>query len=234
MLTTGNPASGRPQVVLLPGLGSVGYLFEVLHGCGGWTRATLLDLPGFGRRETADLPADLDSLSAAVTSLVVEALPEPPVVLVGHSTGAQIALRAALQAPQRIRALALIGPTFEPQARQRSRLLTRLLHTSIYEPPGQLRYTLPDYVRGGRRFRQYLRSGLQDRPEEQIATVPAPVLIGRGRHDHFSSPQWVQWLADAAARGRARTLPGAHNMPYAYPGAVVGLIGEACASTSVA
>ncbi len=188
--------------------------------------------PGFGRRETADLPADLDSLSAAVTSLVVEALPEPPVVLVGHSTGAQVALRTAVQAPQRIHALALIGPTFEPQARRRSHLLARHLRTSMYEPPGQLRHTLPDYLRGGRRFRQYLRSALQDRPEEQIGSVPLPVLIGRGRHDYFSSPQWVQWLADAAPRGRARTLPGAHNVPYAHTGAVVGLIGVDGASAA--
>jgi hypothetical protein len=76
MLTAGRLDAERPQVVLLPGLDSMGYLLEVLHACSGWTRTTLLDLPGFGHRRTADLPADLDSLTETLAA-VVEALPGP-------------------------------------------------------------------------------------------------------------------------------------------------------------
>jgi pimeloyl-ACP methyl ester carboxylesterase len=233
MLNAGHVIADRPQVVLLPGLGSVGYLLELLHACGGWTGATLLDLPGFGHRRTADLPADLDSLTDTVAAMLQQ-LPGPPVVLAGHSTGTQLALRAALREPGRVHALALIGPTFEPRARRPTHLLARHLQTSAFEPPGQLRYTLPDYLRGGRRFGQYLRSALADRPEDHISSVTVPVFVARGRHDHYSSPQWVQALADAAPRGRARTLPGAHAVPYNHPGAAAQLIGEACTHPSTA
>jgi pimeloyl-ACP methyl ester carboxylesterase len=110
------------------------------------------------------------------------------------------------------------GATFEPRARRPASLLARHLRTSAYEPPGQLRYTHPDYLRGGRRFQQYLRSALADRPEERIGSIPVPVHVARGRNDHYSSQQWVEDLADAAPQGRARTLPGAHAVPYSHPG----------------
>jgi pimeloyl-ACP methyl ester carboxylesterase len=223
LLVSGVPRPGTPPVLLLPGLGSVGYMFELLHACGGWTQATLLDLPGFGRSETAGCPADLASLTAALVGL----MPAQPAVLAGHSTGTQLALRAAVQAPERVHALALIGPTFEPRARRARTLVARHLRTSVWEPPGQLRYTVPDYARGGRRLGEYLHSALQDRPEEHVGAVRAPVLVARGRHDHFCSPAWAQRLADAAPQGRSVTLPGAHNVPYTHPGAATSLVGQA-------
>ena len=227
-LAAGHARPGLPPVLLIPGLGSVGYMVELLHAVGGWTDARLLDLPGFGRRETADLPADLDSLTATL----VAALPATPAVLVGHSTGSQLATRAAVEAPDRVAGVVLVGPMFEPAARRPRNLLGRHLRTSLFEPPGQMRYTLPDYTRGGRRFAQYLRSALADRPEERISSVTVPLFASRGRHDHYASQEWVQWLADAAPRGRARTLPGAHNVPYLHPGAVALLAGEACAAAA--
>jgi len=222
-LVSGRLRAGRPEVLLVPGLGSVGYLLELLHACGGWTRATLLDLPGFGQRRTADAPSDLGT----VTARLVEALPASPCVLVGHSTGTQVAMHAALDAPERVAALVLVGPTFEPAARRPGNLLMRHMRTSAFEPPGQLRYTLPDYVRGGRRFQKYLASALLDRPEEYISRIQAPVIVARGRHDHFASQRWVEDLAGAAANGSTRTLPGAHAVPYNHPGAVALLAGEA-------
>ena len=225
-LVSGAARPGRPEVLLVPGLGSVGYMVELLHACGGWTRTTLLDLPGFGNARTADLPADLGSL----TQTLVAALPAAPAVVVGHSTGSQLAMHAALAAPGRVGALVLVGPTFEPAVRRTPVLLARHVRTSAFEPPGQLRYTLPDYLRGGRRFREYVRSALDDRPEDHIRRIDVPVLVARGRHDHFASRRWVEELADAAPRGRARTLPGAHAVPYNHPGAVALLAGEAAAS----
>ncbi|MFD2093061.1 alpha/beta fold hydrolase [Blastococcus deserti] len=225
-LVSGRPRTGAPEVVLVPGLGAVGYMLELLHACGAWTRATLVDLPGFGQQRTADLPSDLDS----VTARLLSALPPSPSVLVGHSTGTQVAMHAALDAPDRVGALVLVGPTFEPAARRPGALLARHMWTSAFEPPGQLRYTVPDYLRGGRRFREYLTSALRDRPEEQIGRIQAPVIAARGRHDHFASQEWVQQLAAAAPRGRARTLPGAHAVPYNHPGAVAQLAGEAAAA----
>jgi len=62
-----------------------------------------LDLPGHG--DAADLRASLPETAA----LVLEALPLEPVVLGGYSFGARVALHVALRAPERLRALVLVG-----------------------------------------------------------------------------------------------------------------------------
>ena len=58
-LVSGEVRDGVPEVVLLPGLGAPGYMLDLLHACGAWTRARLLDLPGFGSPRTADCPREL-------------------------------------------------------------------------------------------------------------------------------------------------------------------------------
>jgi pimeloyl-ACP methyl ester carboxylesterase len=95
------------------------------------------------------------------------------------------------------------------------------------EPPGQLRYTLPDYVRGRRQLAAYLREALRDRPEERIGQVQCPVIVAWGEHDSFCTQRWVESLARAAHCGEAITLRAAHNVPYAHPGDVALLLGQA-------
>jgi pimeloyl-ACP methyl ester carboxylesterase len=41
-LVSGARRDGVPEVVLLPGLGAPGYMLDLLHACGAWTRARLL------------------------------------------------------------------------------------------------------------------------------------------------------------------------------------------------
>src|SRR4051794_18041699 len=70
-LTTG-PAGGdhaAPHVVVLPGMGALGYLMPTVRALAGeGLRASLLDLPGFGRRDGLGCrPTVRDVASAAVT-----------------------------------------------------------------------------------------------------------------------------------------------------------------------
>jgi hypothetical protein len=62
-LVAGVPLPPIPRMVIVPGLGAIGYMLDLLHACGAWTEASLLDLPGFGNRVTSDCPADLDTLT---------------------------------------------------------------------------------------------------------------------------------------------------------------------------
>lgn len=75
-----------PDLVVVPGLGALGYLLPALRACATWTRVHLLDLPGFGRRCTAQSPAELADV-AATAAAWLQLVPDRPVVLVGHSTG---------------------------------------------------------------------------------------------------------------------------------------------------
>jgi pimeloyl-ACP methyl ester carboxylesterase len=218
-LISGEPGAGMPEVVLVPGLGAVATMLDLLHACGAWTRATLLDLPGFGSAATARLPVRLDELTR-VAAACLPVAPGPPVVLVGHSTGAQLALRAAAAEPRRVAAVVLIGITFTPGVRANRLRLVPQLRTYLYERPRELLVTLPDLIRGGRRVISYIGEARRDDPEQHLAGLRCPVVVLRGRRDALCPEPFARAIAAAARHGRAHTLPGSHNVPYTHPGAV--------------
>ncbi|MBL8562875.1 MAG: alpha/beta fold hydrolase [Gemmobacter sp.] len=72
------------------------------------------DLPGHGR--AADLAPGQD-LHDEACRVARAAMGEGPVLLIGHSFGATVALRLALEAPERVRQLVLIEPVLFSAAR---------------------------------------------------------------------------------------------------------------------
>jgi pimeloyl-ACP methyl ester carboxylesterase len=223
-LVAGDAVPGVPPVRIIPGLGAIGYILDLLHACAAWGEAALLDLPGWGNPRTRDCPADMTTLTP-VAAGCLGAPGEPPVVLVGHSTGAQLALRAAATAPERVAALVLIGLTFDPPVRERPVRLLPRLRTYLHERPRELVLTVPDFARGRGRVVEYVASALRDRPEEHLPGLRMPVLLLRGRRDTLCPRGWAEGLAALCADGDARTLPGSHNVPYTHPGAVALQIG---------
>ena len=75
-----------------------------------------IDRPGHGHSGRAPGALDLAANSRAVLGVLV-ALQAPPAVLVGHSYGALVALRAALDAPEHVRAVVAVAPAFVTDAR---------------------------------------------------------------------------------------------------------------------
>ena len=215
-----------PELVVLPGLGALGYLLPTVRACASWTRVTLLDLPGFGSARTAGCPTDLPSV-AEVAAGWLEQVPARPVVLLGHSTGAQLALRAAVERPADVSLLVLAGVTFEPAARRPRVLLRRVLETVLHERPGELPAVLPYYLRGARGLPELLRSSLADRPEDRVGAGRPPVLVLRGEHDALCPAWWARSLAGAAHSGRSLQLPGAHNVPYTHSQVMSDVLAEA-------
>lgn len=218
-LVAGAPGGASPEMVVVPGLGALAYLLPAVRACAAWTRVHVLDVPGFGSRATAGLPADLTSTSATVASWLASA-GLGPVTLFGHSTGAQVALRAALAAPEQVDRLVLAGATFAPRGRRVPHLLRDVAGTVRHEDPAELAAVLPYYLRGARRLPVLLRTALADRPEDRVGDVAAPVLVLRGARDGLCPPDWAQFLADRARDGHCVTLPGAHNMVWTCPAAV--------------
>ena len=213
--TTGGPSADVPdpvpELVVVPGLGALGYLVPLVRACGQWTRVSLLDLPGFGDRLTARLPADLAAVSATLAAWL-DQVPDAPVVLLGHSTGAQVALHAARRRPDRVRRLVLAGATFPPQARRWAPLVGRVLATLPSEQAGELPAVLPYYARGRGRVLDLLRSCMAEAPSSR--GLDPPVVL-RGEHDRLSPPGWATHLA---AGGPVVELPGGHNTVWTSPG----------------
>jgi pimeloyl-ACP methyl ester carboxylesterase len=107
-------AMGRgPTVVLVHGLGSrIGHWLPTARHLARDHRVVLVDLPGHG---ATAMPTPF-SLEAAVRSLSGALAEEPgPVVLVGHSLGGLVAAQAALDHPDRVRALVLVETALKPQ-----------------------------------------------------------------------------------------------------------------------
>lgn len=94
------------------------------------------DLPGFGLSEhprgAYDVSAHAEHLAAWLTAYQL-----PPVCLLGHSFGAEVAAALAANHPDAVRALVLAGPTSDPSARSRRALIGRWLVDNVREAPLQ-------------------------------------------------------------------------------------------------
>jgi pimeloyl-ACP methyl ester carboxylesterase len=226
-LRAGRKDRDEAPVVLIPGLGALGYLIDTLHGCSAWTHAALLDVPGFGHRR----PRPCAPVLADVSALIAEWLRsdcDRPVVLFGHSTGAQAALQVASAVPDLVAALILAGPTFPPQLRTPGPLVRAFMRNSRYEPTGLMPVTWPYYLRGGpRSLVRYTRSAQHDRPEDLITSVTCPVTVVRGQHDAFCPAGWAGELAASAPNGRLVSVPGAHTFPYGRGGLTASIVAGA-------
>jgi pimeloyl-ACP methyl ester carboxylesterase len=207
---------GRPEVVLVPGLGAPGYLAPWARQSATWTRATLLDLPGWRAGRPRSCDPGLDSI-AATTGSWLEATDRRGVLLIGHSTGAQSVLRTALHLPERVAGVVLAGPTFAPEVRTTSALLRRAVATIAHETPAELMAVGPSYLHsGGLPLLRFLLSALPDRPEDLVPRLTVPVLVVTGEHDGFAPPGWAHHLARLAS-APCVVLPGAHNAPFPFP-----------------
>lgn len=102
-----------PPMVLIHGLGSRGADYALLvRRLRRFTRRIIVpDLPGHGWSPN-DAPGP-DDMRAILVEAIDDLLPEPA-YLVGNSMGGLVAVRLALHAPERVRALLLLSPAGAP------------------------------------------------------------------------------------------------------------------------
>ncbi|MFF0886688.1 alpha/beta fold hydrolase [Streptomyces sp. NPDC003456] len=224
---TARLGTGRAPVVLVPGLGAHGYLLRTLERCARPGPARLLDVPGFRDPAGPVCGETIEALADTVARWLAE-VPGRPVVLAGHSTGAQVALHAAVSGPERVQALVLLAPTFPPRLRRMGPLLGAALRTAVQESPGVVPAVLPSYLKAGpRRLLICARSGQADAPEEVLPSVSCPVTLVGAEDDALSPPGWVRYLAGRARRGRAVLVRGAHAFPHRRPDVTAALLDSA-------
>ncbi len=106
---SGHAGTDAPSVVFVHGAGmdhtvwALPARYFARHGL----RVAAVDLPGHGRSEGP--PLDSIDAMAAWLETVLDALAIDRAAIVGHSMGSLVAYRAAMSAPHRWRALALLG-----------------------------------------------------------------------------------------------------------------------------
>ncbi|MET1065062.1 MAG: alpha/beta hydrolase [Arthrobacter sp.] len=223
----GEPA--RTAVVLIHGIGVSHRYLRRLHGELAKTGDTYsIDLPGFGGTPK---PAQTLSVADQATYILgaLEQLGVLECVLVGHSMGAQFAVEAAMQQPDRISQLVLMGPVVDAKRRtvlQQALALGR--DTLFFESPSSNALVFTDYLRCGPSWYLKTLRVMMDYPtEERIAGVSAPILVVRGANDPVAPVDWCRELAERAARARLLEIEGTghvvqHNRSVEVAGAILG------------
>ena len=217
--TVGTPRAGVPEVVVLPGLAVADYLQPALCALGTWTRAHLVELPGFSGSGEPPHPLDVAEFTDAVVQWL-DAGGLGGVVLAGHSSGTQVAARVAVRRPQEVRALVLASPTIDPRFRSLRRVLLAWRRNHALEPPSlDAQHTTERQRAGLRRVRHALSAHLADALEDVVPQVRAPVLVLRGDQDRLCTQAWARELATLAPDGRFCAVPGAHSFVWTAPDA---------------
>lgn len=232
---------GDPALVLLHGLMLDRRMWKAQIGAlATLGRVLVFDGPGHGGSDEPP-PFTLEDHADALA----EALDEVRVaraILVGHSWGAMMALRFALQHRQRLAGLAVVGASADPEPWGRW-LKYRLYAAWVYRfgVPGSLaRLELARLVYGprARRARRELvtdfeatvrahpreglaRAGLAvvDRTPlaAQLTLVAAPALVLCGRDDRTQPLARSEDLARRIPGARLVVLPGGHTPPVERP-----------------
>jgi pimeloyl-ACP methyl ester carboxylesterase len=211
---------GVPEVVVVQGMAVADYLMPAVAELGGWTRAHLVELPGYAGSGEPTRRLDVPGYGAAMAEWLDRGA-LGPVVLAGHSSGTQVAARAGLRAGggrSPVRGVVLASPTVAPIARPLPRMLLRWRLDGRREPPELTGSHLREWRRAGLRGLAHLvRVHLRDRIEDAVPALDVPVLVLRGTQDRLTTSGWARGLAASAVAGHYRELPGAHTFVWAHP-----------------
>lgn len=204
-------------IVVVQGMAVSDYLLPACAALGEWTEVHLFDVPGFAGSGRPTRRLDVRGYGEAVVHWL-EAAGLDRVIVVGHSSGTQVAAWAGVLAPDRVAAVGLASPTIDPIARPLPRLLFRWRLDARSPSPGLEANHLPEWKRAGVSGLAHLvKVHLDDRIEDQVARLQMPVLVLRAEDDGLTSDRWVSDLA-ASAGGEAVTVPGAHAFLWLDPG----------------
>lgn len=204
--------SGRadgPDYVLVHGLGMAheywSDLAELLEATG---TVYALDLPGFGDAPEPREPLSMEASGELLAELLVaEGIDRP--VLVGHSTGAQVASETAARHPELVDRLVLIGPTVNPRERSVMQQSLRFLQDVAVMNPKAMAVGLAQYTEAGPKwFAANLRPMVEHRLERVLPQIAADTLVIRGEHDRIVPRYWAEEIAALVPKGRYAEIPG--------------------------
>lgn len=102
-------AAKKPLALIHCGLGRASNWRPFLNALGGALSPLLIELPGHGLAEDYDESRDF---SDQAVEIALDEMPSDPVPLIGHSVGAAVALRIAVERPYRVKSLVLVEPVF--------------------------------------------------------------------------------------------------------------------------
>ncbi|MET3141452.1 UNVERIFIED_ORG: pimeloyl-ACP methyl ester carboxylesterase [Arthrobacter sp. UYEF10] len=217
----------RPTYVLLHGIGVSHRYFARLH------RELALaadvysfDLPGFGDAPKPRRQVPVGEYAAFVRAALAEA-GVTSCVVIGHSMGTQHAVELALQEPELVAGVVLMGPVVDPRRKSVARQALALTRDAMFsESPSANAIVLADYFRAGPRWYFTELPVMMRYPlEARIRGVSQPLLVLRGSQDPVAGRDWCERLAAQAHQGSATEIPGhGHVFQHTATGPVAAAI----------
>lgn len=110
-------AAKTPLALIHCALGRAASWRPFLNALGGPVSPLLIELPGHGLAEDYDESRDFTDQAV---ELALDEMPSHAVPLIGHSFGAAVALRIAVERPYRVSSLTLVEPVFFAAAKGRA------------------------------------------------------------------------------------------------------------------
>jgi pimeloyl-ACP methyl ester carboxylesterase len=226
-----------PAVLAIHGLAGGAYFF------GGFAkrlqseyRVLSIDLPGTGRSTSGAAGYSMETGIADLSELVTKYV-EQPIVLVGHSMGTIIGLKAWARHPELIRGLVFVGglPQVRPLIRER---LTQRLNTlgsardligfGAQVSPGVFSAGTmrdrPEVVASFERmfelntldtYTRCLRILLDSTADDVVQTVDTPCIAVTGDEDQYAPPDAVATFLQQIPRQRKlHVIPGCGHLPF--------------------
>lgn len=223
------PAAACSLAVLVPGLGLPRYLRPTADRLveNGFSCA-VLDVPGFDSAAGLSCRPDIESVGRIVARWIATQEPPGCVILLGHSTGSQVALTAAIELQHTIPQLALVlaGPTFRPEHRRLPRLAVAAVAAYRKDSPAEL-VVLKTVSRHPLGVWSLMRSGMRDVPERRIRDLRVPLTLTAGEADALAPEAWLARLGASAGTPEPptiRILPGSHDNPFTHPDELAALV----------
>lgn len=232
---------GGPPVVMIHGLflGNLAtWYFTAAPALARHHRVLLYDLRGHGRSAPAASGYDLATMTADLAAILDGAGVSEPADVVGHSYGGLIALRLALDAPHRVRRLALVEAPLPPAS-------LGALDTYLETDPQEYLRAVPESLRRttirttGRRVRR-TRAALESRRDDTtlvadlraepdfddaaLARLPHPALCVYGTRSACRPAG--ERLARVLPTARLVELDGGHMLPTECPAELTRALAE--------
>jgi pimeloyl-ACP methyl ester carboxylesterase len=206
------PAADVPRrtFVLLHGIGVSHRYLARLHRELAWDADVYtFDLPGFGDAPKPRRQVPVGEYAAFVHTALSEA-GVMSCVVIGHSMGTQYAVELALQQPDLVAGVVLMGPVVDPRRKSVAQQALALTRDSMFsESLSANAIVFSDYFRAGPRwYLTELPVMMQYPLETRIPGVSQPVLVLRGSKDPVAGREWCQRLAAQAPQGSLTEIPG--------------------------
>jgi pimeloyl-ACP methyl ester carboxylesterase len=182
-----------------------------------------------GHAHTPDIEGPITyGLMAHDTIAYIEDVVAHPANLVGWSDGAVVALLVAMQRPELVQRLVLIGQYFNSDGKVPGSTLLQMLASP--EAEGFLRGMYDPYSPDGPDHFPIVYAKLlamfdaePEIPLAEMSKVTAPTLVLQGDRDEVT-PAHSAEVAAALPEGRFAVLPGSHGLPLEQPGLVNALL----------